>query len=187
MRDGDRVLAVVRGSAVNQDGRSNGVTAPNALAQRDVIADALRSADVAAELGGLRRGPRHRNDAGRSDRVRGARGNLRPRRRAVRAGVVEDQSRPPGGGGRDRGIHQGGAGGAAWPDSAESALLAVESGDRPDTDPVLRSHRAHAVAGAERPRRAAVSSFGFGGTNAHVVIEQGPDPAAAPTGIRDRR
>src|SRR5208283_3241923 len=48
VRDGDRVLAVVRGSAVNQDGRSNGITAPNALAQRDVITDALRSADVAA-------------------------------------------------------------------------------------------------------------------------------------------
>ena len=48
-RDGDRVLAVVRGSAVNQDGRSNGITAPNALAQRDVITDALRAADVAAD------------------------------------------------------------------------------------------------------------------------------------------
>src|SRR6202022_4969907 len=35
VRDGNRVLAVVRGSAVNQDGRSNGITAPNALAQRD--------------------------------------------------------------------------------------------------------------------------------------------------------
>ncbi len=40
-RDGDRVLAVVRGSAINQDGRSNGMTAPNAMAQRDVITDAL--------------------------------------------------------------------------------------------------------------------------------------------------
>ena len=49
VRDGDRVLAVVRGSAVNQDGRSNGLTAPNALAQRDVITDALRGADVAAD------------------------------------------------------------------------------------------------------------------------------------------
>src|SRR5262249_13299192 len=44
---GNRILAVVRGSAVNQDGRSNGVTAPNTAAQCDVIADALRTADVA--------------------------------------------------------------------------------------------------------------------------------------------
>lgn len=49
VRDGDQVLAVVRGSAVNQDGRSNGVTAPNTAAQCDVIADALRSGDVAPD------------------------------------------------------------------------------------------------------------------------------------------
>ena len=48
VRDGDRVLAVVRGSAVNSDGRSNGVTAPNALAQQDVITTALRAGDIAA-------------------------------------------------------------------------------------------------------------------------------------------
>ncbi|WP_197505066.1 polyketide synthase, partial [Mycobacterium sp. E3305] len=45
-RDGDRVLAVVRGSAINSDGRSNGMTAPNAAAQRDVITTALRQADA---------------------------------------------------------------------------------------------------------------------------------------------
>src|SRR5215208_4447484 len=48
VRDGDSVLAVVRGSAVNQDGPSSGLTAPNTLAQRDVITRALRGADVAA-------------------------------------------------------------------------------------------------------------------------------------------
>ena len=78
-RDGDRVLAVVRGSAINQDGRSNGMTAPNALAQRDVITDALRSAGVAAGHRELRRGPRHRDGAGRSHRVRSAGSHLRSR------------------------------------------------------------------------------------------------------------
>ena len=34
---------------MNSDGRSNGVTAPNALAQRDVIIDALRCGDIAAD------------------------------------------------------------------------------------------------------------------------------------------
>ncbi|MEV1025149.1 beta-ketoacyl synthase N-terminal-like domain-containing protein [Streptomyces sp. NPDC050264] len=39
-RDGDRILAVVTGSAVNSDGRSNGLTAPNSEAQRAVLAEA---------------------------------------------------------------------------------------------------------------------------------------------------
>jgi acyl transferase domain-containing protein len=46
VRDNDRVLAVVRGSAVNQDGRSAGVTAPNGAAQRDVLRRALRASGV---------------------------------------------------------------------------------------------------------------------------------------------
>ncbi|MVF11049.1 SDR family NAD(P)-dependent oxidoreductase [Ketobacter sp. MCCC 1A13808] len=46
MRDGDNVLAVVRGSAVNQDGKSQGITAPNELAQEKVLRAALEDARV---------------------------------------------------------------------------------------------------------------------------------------------
>jgi hypothetical protein len=44
--DRDRILALVRGSAVNQDGRSAGLTAPNLLAQRAVVRQALANAGV---------------------------------------------------------------------------------------------------------------------------------------------
>lgn len=46
VRDGDNILAVVRGSAVNQDGKSQGITAPNELAQEKVLRAALEDARV---------------------------------------------------------------------------------------------------------------------------------------------
>ena len=45
-RDSDRILAVIKGSAINQDGRSNGLTAPNGLAQQSVMRQALANADI---------------------------------------------------------------------------------------------------------------------------------------------
>ncbi len=48
-RDKDNILAIIRGSAVNQDGKSNGITAPNSLAQQKVIHQALKNANVKAE------------------------------------------------------------------------------------------------------------------------------------------
>ena len=49
LRDGDNVLAVVRGSAVNQDGKSQGITAPNELAQEKVLRAALEDARLKPE------------------------------------------------------------------------------------------------------------------------------------------
>ncbi|MBC2906302.1 type I polyketide synthase [Streptomyces cupreus] len=49
VRDHDRIHGLIRGSAVNQDGRSAGLTAPNAVAQQDLLRAALASASVAPE------------------------------------------------------------------------------------------------------------------------------------------
>ncbi len=45
-RDGNRILAIIRGSAVNEDGRSSSLTAPNGLAQQAVMRRALRQAKI---------------------------------------------------------------------------------------------------------------------------------------------
>jgi myxalamid-type polyketide synthase MxaC len=47
--DGDRILALIQSSAVNQDGRTNGLTAPNGLSQQNVIRQALANGRVSAE------------------------------------------------------------------------------------------------------------------------------------------
>lgn len=49
IQDQDRIYAVIRSSACNQDGRSIGITAPNAQAQRDVILEAWKKADIDPE------------------------------------------------------------------------------------------------------------------------------------------
>ena len=116
LRDGDRVLAVVRGSAVNQDGRSNGLMAPNPAAQMAVLRAAYANAGVpprevdyveAHGTGTLLGDPIEARALG-TVLGRGRAGDCAA---ADRFGQVE--SGPFGGGGRDRGFHQGGAGGAA--------------------------------------------------------------------------
>lgn len=48
LRDNDRIHAVVRGSAINQDGKSNGLTAPNGRSQKRVIEKALQQAKISS-------------------------------------------------------------------------------------------------------------------------------------------
>ena len=176
-RDGDRVLAVVRGSAVNQDGRSNGLMAPNPAAQMAVLRAACDNADVAP----------HQVDYVETHGT----GTLLGDPIEARAlGTVLGRGRPESGplllGAVKSNIgHLEGAAGIA---GLIKAVLAVHRGHIPPNlnfntpNPHIPFHDMRMKVVAEPtewpdtglPRRAGVSSFGFGGTNAHVVIEQAP-------------
>lgn len=180
IRDGDRVVAVVRGSAINQDGRSNGLTAPNTIAQSDAITRALRSADVAANSVNLIE--THGTGTGLGDPIEFealadvyGRGADKCALGAVKTNI---------------GHLEAAAGIAGF----IKAALSVQRGQIPPNlhfskwNPAIDPTPTRLFVptemtpwpAAEGPRRAAVSSFGLGGTNAHVVLEQGPDPVAAP-------
>jgi phthiocerol/phenolphthiocerol synthesis type-I polyketide synthase D len=178
VRDGDRVLAVVRGSAVNQDGRSNGLTAPNAPAQRDVITRALRSADVAA--GSVNFVETHGTGTPLGDPIEFdaltavyGRGEVPCALGAVKSNFGHLEA-------------------AAGITGIIKTILALRHSRIPrnlnftEWNPAIDPSGTRFFIptesvpwpGGDGPRRAGVSSFGMGGTNAHVVLEQGPAPAA---------
>ncbi|MGH3968203.1 MAG: type I polyketide synthase, partial [Mycobacterium sp.] len=186
VRDGDPVLAVVRGSAVNQDGRSNGLMAPNPAAQMAVLRAAY--ADAGLE-------PRH------VDYVEAnATGTLLGDPIEARAlGTVLGEAHPPDAplliGSLKPGLgHLDAAAGIA---GFIKAVLAVQRGHIPANlnFQTPNPHIPFAGLGLKvvdvatewpvsgLPRRAGVSSFGFGGTNAHVVLEQRPDPVPVAAGV----
>ncbi|MGP4054730.1 type I polyketide synthase [Mycobacterium sp. 4D054] len=179
VRDGDRVVGVVRGSAVNQDGRSNGLTAPNAPSQRDVITRALKSADVtAASVNYIET---HGTGTGLGDPIEFdalaavyGKGDVPCALGAVKTNM---------------GHLEAAAGVAGF----IKTVLTLQHGKiapnlnfekwNPQIDPKPTRLFVPTEAGewpkSEHPRRAAVSSFGMGGTNAHIVLEQGPEPVPA--------
>ena len=183
-RDGDRILAVIRGTAVNSDGRSAGLTAPNPVAQEALLRSALRDAGTdAADIGYVEA---HGTGTLLGDPIEaGALGAVlgrdRPADRPLLIGSVKS--------------NLGHLEGAAGIVGLIKTVISLHHAQLPASlhfhspNPHIDFTELGLRVVAEptrwptergRPALAGVSAFGFGGTNAHAILEQAPQPAPSP-------
>jgi|GEM_PF-2048095 acyl transferase domain-containing protein/NADPH:quinone reductase-like Zn-dependent oxidoreductase/thioesterase domain-containing protein/SAM-dependent methyltransferase len=185
LAEGDHIEAVILASAVNQDGKTNGITAPSADSQAAVETEAYRQAGIDPSALGYIEAHGTGTPLGDPIEVEGLTRAFRrwtDRRGFCALGSVK--------------TNIGHAAHAAGIAGLIKAVLSLRSGQLFPSlhfrteNPVLhlaetpfRVNTALAPWPEDgRPRRAAVSSFGFSGTNAHIVLEAGPPPpSSAPT------
>lgn len=186
VQDGDRVYAVIRGSAVNSDGRTNGLMAPSRDAQEAVVRDAYRRAGVAPS--NVQYVEVHGTGTPLGDPI-----ELRALGAVLQEGRPADRRCAVGSVKTNLG-HLEPAAGVAGVIKVALALY------RELIPPTLHFERANPHISFEElpfvvadrampwrldgsPRVAGVSGFGFGGTNAHLVLEGAPPTPAEPAPV----
>lgn len=175
--DGDSIYAVIKGSAINNDGASNGITAPNAEAQEEVIAQAWKDAKVNPETISYIEAHATGTVLGDPIEIKGIE-NAFSRFTDKRQFCGIGSAKPSIG-------HLVAASGLA---SVIKVALALKKGVIPATlnfeepnpyinfeeSPVYVNDTIRQWGSGETPRRAGVSSFGFSGTNCHIILEEAP-------------
>ncbi|MGF1424944.1 SDR family NAD(P)-dependent oxidoreductase [Kitasatospora sp. LaBMicrA B282] len=179
LRDGDRVWAVIRGTAVNQDGRSDSITTPSRSAQEAVYRRALREAGVEPGTVGLVETHGTGTPVGDPIEFAALRAVYGVGEQPCALGAVKSQTG-----------HTESVSGVV---GLIKAVLALDAGVVPGNLHFDRWNREIDPAGSRLfvpqavgswpvtagPRRAAVSAFGFSGTNVHAVLEQAPQAVPA--------
>ncbi len=177
MKDEDNIYAVIKGSAYNQDGASAGLTAPNPAAQEDVIIKAWQEAGLDPETisyieahgTGTRLG-----DPIEIDGIKRAFRRYTDKRQFCAIGSVKSNIG-----------HLDASAGLA---GLLKAVLALQKGKIPPTinferpNKMIAFHKSPVYVNTKLrewetdgfPRRCGVSSFGFSGTNCHVILEEAP-------------
>ena len=186
LRDGDRIRSIIRGTAINQDGRSTDLTAPNGLAQQDVIRRALRSGQVSARDIGYFEAHGTGTQLGDPIEVEALTEVLGDRSDDAIPCALSSIKANVG--------HLEAAAGVAG--LIKSTLVLERAAIPPQA--LFETLNPHLDLEGSRfyvptrqtewprgpvPRLAGVSSFGFSGTNAHAILEEPPRlPAAPPIG-----
>lgn len=174
---GDRIQAVIKGTAVNQDGRSNGLTAPNGIAQRHVIRKAIEQAQLNPEDIGYVEA--HGTGTSLGDPIEAE--AIKEIYGSLSAGYNEDVCYL--GSVKTNIGHLEAAAGIA---GLIKTVLAIQHGEIPAHLHMTKLNRYISLDRSRlripveteswtKPVKAAgVSSFGFGGTNAHVIVQEAP-------------
>jgi malonyl CoA-acyl carrier protein transacylase len=177
INDGDKILALVKGSAINQDGKSNGLAAPNGLAQQKVIRQALDNAGLkAADIGYIET---HGTGTALGDPIEvEAIGKVFTAEHTLEAPLLIGSVKT------NIGHTEPVAGVAGLIKVIQSlqhqAIPPNLHFNQPsphiswDELPIKVPTQLTAWPRLDKPRRAGISAFGFSGTNAHVIIEEAP-------------